>query len=259
MKRFDKHSLTDSDLLRFSRQIFLSKIDIAGQTVLKNSHVLIVGLGGLGSVAAQYLGACGVGRFTLLDFDRVELSNLHRQPIHSLADIGKYKTISAKESLMAGNSDLVIETVEEKVDTHFLSQLIAGVDCVLDCSDNFKTRQMVNQACWLGKTPLVSAAVAGFEGQLSVFDSRDEQSACYRCLYSDESAADTCSANGVLGPSVGVVGSMQSVEVIKVLINLEESSKLIGKLMLIDTLCWEIRVVSIGKDPVCPVCSASFE
>ena len=201
--------MDDAQLLRYNRHILLPEIDITGQQRLLDAHVAIIGLGGLGSPAAMYLAAAGVGRLTLVDFDEVEATNLQRQIIHTEADAGIGKVESAERSLRQINSAVEIETLDERLDDAAMLALCEGADVVLDGTDNFATRQQINRACVSTRTPLVSGAAIKFEGQLSVFDKRVEDCPCYACLYgTDETETDqTCGSNGVFSPVVGVIGT----------------------------------------------------
>ena len=245
--------LSDEELLRYSRQIMLPKFDIAGQLSLKQSTVLIVGLGGLGSPAALYLAAAGVGKLVLLDDDQVELSNLQRQIIHTQTRVGKHKVDSAAEQLALINQHVSVEALAKRLTGSVLKQSIQKVDLVLDCSDNFETRFEVNRYCVETRTPLVSAADIRMEGQISVYDARDPESPCYQCLYPDgPEQALTCSESGVMSPLVGILGSMQAMEAIKVLSRLGES--LVGQLLMLDAMTMQWRRLKLNKDPLCPCC-----
>lgn len=244
--------MKDEQLLRYSRQIMLPQLDVAGQQKLLDSTALIMGVGGLGSPVALYLAAAGVGHLILVDFDDVELSNLQRQVLHSSNDIGKSKTASARETLADLNPEIKITTVNNKLDTDDLIHYCEQVDIVIDGTDNFATRFMVNEACVQTNTPLVSGAAIRMEGQVSVF-MNDGNSPCYRCLYREEGEEELrCSENGVLAPLVGVIGSLQAVEAIKVLTGVGET--LNGRLLLMDALHMEMRTLKLKKDPACPVC-----
>lgn len=246
--------LNDKELLRYSRQIMLPKFDIAGQLSLKNASVLIVGLGGLGSPASMYLAAAGVGRLVLVDDDQVDLSNLQRQIVHTEKTLGQSKVESAKIHLSQINSNITYETLTKRVEGEELKALIASVDLVLDCCDNFATRFEVNRFSVETHTPLVSAAAIRMEGQISVYDPRIETSPCYQCLYPDGSEQEmTCSESGVMSPLVGILGSMQAMEAIKVLSGLGES--LIGKLLMLDAMSMQWRSLKLKKDPECLCCS----
>ena len=250
--------LTDQELLRYSRQILLQQVDIEGQLRLKNSRVLIVGLGGLGSPVALYLAAAGVGELHLADFDTVDLTNLQRQIIHDSASVGHTKVDSALQRLAAINPEIKLIAHRAALDTDSLADAVAAVDLVLDCSDNFSTREAVNRACVAGAKPLVSGAAIRLEGQLSVFDPRQPASPCYHCLYGHGSEAElTCSEAGVIGPLVGLVGSLQALEALKLLAGFGEP--LVGRLLLIDALGTRFRELRVKRDPGCSVCGAGHE
>ncbi len=245
--------MNDEQLLRYSRQIMLPELDIEGQQKLLNATVLLIGLGGLGSPVSMYLAATGVGHLILVDFDTVELSNLQRQIVHSTDDIDRPKVESAKDRLLALNPDCKITLINKQLDENELLKEIKKVDVVIDGSDNFPTRFAVNKACFENKAPLVSGAAIRFEGQLSVFDHRHEDNPCYRCLYNDEEmAAETCSQTGVVAPLLGIIGSLQALETIKLITGIGES--LIGKLLLFDATTTEFQTMSFKKDPACPIC-----
>src|SRR5690606_8954140 len=210
--------LSDEELLRYSRQILLKQIDVDGQLRLKQGRVLIVGLGGLGSPVALYLAAAGVGELHLADFDQVDLTNLQRQIIHDSDSLGTGKVDSAIARLSALNPEVRLVAHRTALDADSLVEAVAAVDLVLDCCDNFSTREAVNAACVAAGKPLVSGAAIRLEGQLSVFDPRRADSPCYHCLYGQGSEAElTCSEAGVVGPLVGLVGSLQALEALKLL------------------------------------------
>ncbi|KIZ48323.1 molybdopterin-synthase adenylyltransferase [Pseudomonas oryzihabitans] len=247
--------LSDGELLRYSRQILLAQVDIAGQLRLKDARVLIVGLGGLGSPVALYLAAAGVGELHLADFDQVDLSNLQRQVLHDESRIGQGKVDSALQRLAALNPEVRLVPLREALDADSLAARIAAVDLVLDCSDNFSTRAAVNAACVAAGRPLVSGAAIRLEGQLSVFDPRRADSPCYHCLYGEGSEAElSCSEAGVLGPVVGLVGSLQALEALKLLAGFGEP--LVGRLLLVDAAGSRFRELRVRRDPGCPVCGA---
>lgn len=244
--------LNDAELSRYSRQILLPEIDYSGQLKLAQSHAVIFGLGGLGSPASLYLAAAGIGHLTLVDFDHVDDSNLQRQIIHSEANIGQAKVASAQSRLAALNRHIQIDSIPEKLNATELVALVSTADVVLDCTDNFEARFSFNQACFTAKKPLVSGAAIRWEGQLSTYDFRQENSPCYQCLYSENSGqAESCSQSGVLSPVVGMVGSMQAIEAIKVLLDLPT---LTGKLMIMDAYSMMIRTLNLKKDPACKQC-----
>jgi molybdopterin/thiamine biosynthesis adenylyltransferase len=241
---------------RYSRHIRLAGIGRDGQERLLASRVLIVGMGGLGSPVAMYLAASGVGHLTIADYDQVDLSNLQRQVVHTSADIGRLKVESAREHLLALNPDIRVTPVSRSMDEEELGQELQRADAVVDCSDNFETRFLLNRLCVAAGKPLVSGAAMRMEGQVSVFPSRGD-APCYRCLYQDEGErGDTCSRIGVFAPLVGIVGSVQAAETVKVLLNLGET--LAGRLLLLDVLSMEWRTLHLRRDPDCPVCGGRY-
>ena len=244
--------LSDPELLRYARQILLPQIDLAGQQKLKRSTMAIVGLGGLGSPVVQYLAAAGVGRLILIDFDRVELSNLQRQPIHQTDQIGQFKVNSAAQHIAKLNPHTQVSVMTQPLAESDPEHWLPKVDMVLDCSDNFATRHYLNQMTWQFHKPLISAAVVRFEGQLTVFDRQIKHSPCYRCLYAESSDQTTCSDNGVLSPAAGMLGCMQAVEAIKHCLNI--GTPLVGKLLIVDVLHWQIRTITLPKDKLCSNC-----
>ena len=247
--------MNDNQLLRYSRHILLPKIGYEGQEKLANSHVLIIGAGGLGSPVALYLAASGVGHLTICDFDDVDLTNLQRQIIHTNASVGTNKAVSAKQTIYEINPDVNVQTVQQKSSEAEFVELVAKADVVIDCSDNFATRYALNRVCFMLKKPLVSGAAIGFEGQISVFDFRHVNSPCYHCLYPD-TGDDTemrCSENGVFAPLVGMIGTTQAAEALKLLINIGESLE--GRLLLLDVFNLEWRIIKLKRDLKCAVCS----
>ena len=250
--------LSDEELLRYSRQILLQQVDIEGQLKLKNSRVLIVGVGGLGSPVALYLAAAGVGELHLADFDSVDLTNLQRQIIHDSASIGQSKVDSAMQRLAAINPQIKLVAHRSALDADTLADAVSQVDLVLDCCDNFGTREAVNAACFVARKPLVSGAAIRLEGQLSVFDSRQPASPCYHCLYGHGSEDElTCSEAGGIGLLVGLVGSLQAFEALKLLAGFGEP--LVGRLLLIDALGTRFRELRVKRDPGCSVCGTGHE
>ncbi len=245
--------MDDQQLLRYSRQIMLPAIGIEGQERLLASRVLVVGLGGLGAPVAMYLAAAGVGTLALADFDRVDLSNLQRQIIHTTPRIGLPKVESAARTLRQLNPDCQLLPIDRQLKGEALQQQVEDADLVVDCCDNFDTRFAVNDACVASRTPLVSGAAIRMEGQVSVFSGQPGDP-CYRCLYGDGGELDaTCSANGVLAPLVGIIGSLQATEAIKLLTG--AGTPLTGRLLLLDALEMQIRTLTLRPDPDCPVCS----
>ena len=244
----------DNDkLLRYSRQMMLPEIDAEGQQRLADARVLIIGLGGLGSSSSVYLAAAGVGHLVLVDFDEVDISNLQRQIVHATKDIGRLKVDSAAEHLLELNPEIKVTKVDHKIENEELEEQVKSSTVVLDCSDNFQTRFAINDACVKYKTPLVSGAAIRFEAQVSVFDSRHEDSPCYRCLYGSEAEVEQgCKANGVISPLLGIVGSIQACEAMKIIMSLGETLE--GRLLLLDVMHMEWHTAKLNKDPNCPVC-----
>ena len=249
--------MNDNQLLRYSRHILLPQIAYEGQERLTESHALIVGAGGLGSPAAVYMAAGGVGTLTICDFDTVDLTNLQRQIIHTTQAVGVNKAVSAKRTLNAINPDTVIHIVQDKSTEDTFEKLIAAADVVLDCSDNFATRYALNRLCFKLKKPLVSGAAIGFEGQVTVFDFRHQASPCYHCLFPDDGSETEmrCSENGVFSPLVGMIGTTQAAEAMKLLMGIGQSLE--GRLLLLDVLNMEWRTIKLGKDHQCAVCHSA--
>ncbi len=248
--------MNDNQLLRYSRHILLPEVDIEGQERLLGAKVLIVGLGGLGAPVAMYLAASGVGELWLADHDEVDLSNLQRQIVHTTERIGEPKVVSAAAALQALNPDTRLVPIEEKLSGDALVSRVHDVDLVVDATDNFGVRYAINQACVATRTPLVSGAAIRLEGQVTVFDPRRDDSPCYRCLYDvNEEEQLNCATSGVLAPLVGVIGSMQALEAVKLLAGV--GSSLAGKLLLFDATTSEWRELKLPRDPDCPVCSGA--
>ena len=245
--------MKDDQLLRYSRQIMLPQVDIAGQQALLDSHVLIIGAGGLGSPASMYLAAAGVGRLTLVDNDTVELSNLQRQLAHTETDLGANKADSAAATLRAINSDVEVIALNRRVGAAELGELVSFADVVLDATDNVETRFAINRACLAAKVPLVSGAAIRLEGQVAVFDSRQSDSPCYECLYKGGEGGDlTCADNGVFAPVVGIIGSMQALEALKLIAQFGDT--LVGRLLLFDASSMQWREMKLPRDPNCVAC-----
>ncbi|MFC3116023.1 HesA/MoeB/ThiF family protein [Cellvibrio fontiphilus] len=247
--------MNDEQLLRYSRQIMLPDVDLDGQEKLLAARVLIIGLGGLGSPVAMYLAAAGVGHLVLADFDAVDLTNLQRQIVHTGARLGMNKAVSAAQALRELNPEVRVDCIEQVLDAENLAEQIASAHVVVDCTDNFATRFAINAACVAAKVPLVSGAAIRLEGQVAVFDSRSATAPCYRCLYAEDSDDLTCAANGVLAPLVGIIGSMQALETIKLICGF--GTTLAGRLLLLDARHSQWRELALPKDPQCPVCAHS--
>ena len=250
--------MNDNQLLRYSRHILLSQIGYEGQEKLTKSHVLIVGAGGLGAPVALYCAASGVGKLTICDFDVVDLTNLQRQIIHSTQSVGMNKAVSAQLAIDAINPEVTVQTIQQKSTETEFAALAKTADVVIDCSDNFATRYALNRVCLALKTPLVSGAAVKFEGQITVFDFRHEDSPCYHCLFpnsSPDAGEDQnmrCAENGVFSPLVGMIGTTQAAEALKLLMNIGESLQ--GRLLLLDALSMEWRCIKLKKDLACKVC-----
>ncbi|KZZ43178.1 MAG: molybdopterin-synthase adenylyltransferase MoeB [Saccharospirillaceae bacterium] len=251
--------MNDQQLLRFSRHILLPQMDIEGQQALLDARVLVVGAGGLGCPVIQYLAASGVGagegELMVVDDDVVELSNLQRQTAHGTDDIGKAKVESAKEDALRLNPDCNVTALQQRADLAWLTKTLSAgnIDLIIDCTDNANIRYLLNQACLEHKIPWVSGAAVGLSGQITVFDPRQAQSPCYRCLYSDlDDQQLTCSENGVLSPLVGVIGSMQAIEALKLIADIGKPA--VGKLMTFDAAGAEWRNWKLSKSENCPDC-----
>lgn len=246
--------MNDDQLLRYSRQIMLPMVGVEGQERLLKARVLVVGLGGLGSPVAIYLAAAGVGTLVIADFDAVELSNLQRQILHTSERIGMPKVDSARQALQALNPQVKVEGFKGNIDQDTLPALLAGVDVVVDGCDNFATRFAVNEACFRVGVPLISGAAIRTEGQVAVFSGLSG-GPCYQCLYPRDGVLDeTCTATGVLAPVVGIAGSIQATETLKILTG--SGDPLCGRLLLLDAMTMEFRNVRLTADPHCPVCAA---
>jgi adenylyltransferase/sulfurtransferase len=248
--------MNDEQLLRYSRHILLDEIGIEGQTRIIGAHALVIGAGGLGSPAALYLASAGVGRITLADGDTVDLTNLQRQILHTQERIGQLKAVSGQTALTRINPQVVVEAIGERLAGERLEARVADADVVLDCCDNFATRYAVNRACVRQRTPLVSGAAIRFSGQLSVFDSRRENSPCYHCLFpeGDEVEAVHCATMGVFAPLTGIVGTMQAAEALKIVGQFGDA--VIGRLLLIDARSMSIDTIRVPRDPGCSVCAS---
>lgn len=250
--------LDDQALLRYSRQILLPEVDVEGQEKLKNSRVLIIGMGGLGSPTSLYLAAAGVGTLYLADFDTIDISNLQRQIMYETDQVKEQKAHAAKQRLLKLNPDITIHLFTDMISAENIHPLIEQVDVVVDCTDNFLTRDLINQVCFSHQKRLVSGAAIGLHGQVTTFDFTQYQGPCYRCLYGAGGEEElTCSEAGVLGPVVGVVGSLQALEVIKLLVDF--GKPLVGRLLIFDALSIKFRELRIVKDPECVVCGGFDE
>jgi molybdopterin/thiamine biosynthesis adenylyltransferase len=246
--------MNDDQLLRYSRHILLDDIGIEGQQRMLDAHVLIIGAGGLGSPAALYLAASGVGHITLVDDDEVDLTNLQRQIMHTSASVGAPKVASGRAALLALNPLIEVTALRERATGERLRELVAASTVVLDCSDNFATRHAVNRACVAARVPLVAGAAIRFDGQLAVFDARDPASPCYACLFPENATFEdvACSTMGVFAPVVGVIGALQAAEALKLIA--QAGQPLAGKLLLFDGRASEWTSIGVARDPHCAVC-----
>ncbi len=253
MLRLDEVVLTNEEIRRYSRHLLMPEVGLTGQKKLKAASVLIIGAGGLGSPAALYLAAAGVGRIGLVDFDAVDESNLQRQILHGTSWVGKPKLASAKARLLDLNPDIMVETHETVLTSANALEILKDYDIIIDGTDNFPTRYLVNDACvFLGK-PLVYGSIFRFEGQATVFDAR--VGPCYRCLYPEPpppGLVPSCAEGGVFGVLPGVIGAIQATEAIKLIIG--QGEPLIGRLLLYDALSMRFRELKLRKNPACPVC-----
>ena len=247
--------MTDEQLLRYSRLILLDALGIEGQERILATHALIVGAGGLGSPAALYLASAGIGKITLVDDDSVDFTNLQRQILHTQARVGMAKTESGRQALAAINPEMEIIPLQQRLSGAALDELVASTDIVLDCTDNFATRHAINRASVHHKKPLVSGAAIRFDGQISVYDLRRDDSPCYHCLFpeGDDVEEVRCAVMGVFAPLTGIIGTMQAAEALKLAAGIGES--LSGRLLLLDALEMDWRTVRFKKDAGCAVCA----
>jgi len=246
--------MDDQQLLRYSRQIMLPELDVAGQQKLQDASVLIIGMGGLGCPLAMYLAAAGVGHLTIADDDTVELTNLQRQIAHGEQNIGQSKVDSAAAALNGLNPDVELTLINARLQGEDLKQAVKNKTVVVDATDNFTTRFAINDACIEARVPLVSGAAIRMEGQVTVFDSSRDDSPCYQCLYREGDDDDaSCSRNGVMAPVVGIIGSVQAMETIKLITGVGEI--LVGRLLLLDARSMQWRELRLRRDPQCPACS----
>lgn len=248
--------MNDDDLLRYSRHLLLDEIGIEGQQRLLDASALVIGAGGLGSPVALYLASAGVGRITLVDHDTVSLTNLQRQIAHDMGSLNRLKVESAAARMAALNPAVQVRALSEKADAALLDAEVPSVDVVIDCTDNFATRHLVNAACVRHGRPLVSGAAIGFDGQISVYDSRSGEHPCYACLFPPESGFEdaACSTMGVFAPLVGIVGSVQAAEALKVLAGIGEPLR--GRLLMLDGRRMQWSEIAMQRDPQCSVCGA---
>lgn len=249
--------MDDTQLLRYSRHILLNELGVEGQEQLLASHALVIGAGGLGSPVALYLGSAGVGRITVVDHDTVDATNLQRQIAHTLDRVGSSKATSVREAVAAINPDPQVRAVVQRADAALLDELVPQADVVLDCTDNFHTRHLINRACVRHHKPLVSGAAIRMDGQLSVFDARTPGNPCYACVFPEDSGVEEtrCATMGVFAPLVGIVGTMQAAEALKILSGL--GSRLVGQLLMIDGRDMAFNTIGLPQNPHCSVCGAA--
>jgi molybdopterin-synthase adenylyltransferase len=248
--------MNDNQLLRYSRHILLDELGIEGQERLLAAHALVIGAGGLGSPVLMYLGTAGVGRITVVDHDTVDLTNLQRQIVHKMSRVGQPKVVSAAQTMAEINPDIEVVALQQRADAAALNDWVAQADIVLDCSDNFDTRHAVNAACVKHKKPLVSGAAIGFDGQISVYDTRDGTQPCYACIFPPEATFEEarCATMGVFAPLVGIIGTLQAAEALKLLAGVGTS--LAGRLQMLDARTMEWTEVQLPRNTDCSVCGA---
>ena len=248
--------MTDDQLLRYSRHILLEEVGVEGQERLMAGHAVVIGAGGLGSPVALYLGTAGVGRITLVDHDTVDLTNLQRQIAHELSRLGQPKALSAQQAIAAINPEPRVRAVTERADAALLDELVPDADVVVDCSDNFATRHAINAACVRHGKPLVSGAAIRFDGQISVYDTRDASSPCYACVFapSDEFEETRCATMGVFAPLVGIIGAIEAAEALKLLSG--AGTSMAGRLQMLDGRAMQWSEVRVPRNMACPVCGS---
>jgi molybdopterin-synthase adenylyltransferase len=249
--------MQDADLLRYSRHILLEDIGIEGQERILAAHALVIGAGGLGSPVAMYLACAGIGHLTVVDHDTVDLTNLQRQIAHRTESVGQAKVLSLQQTLASLNPAIQVTALQAKADAELLDTLVAQADIVFDCCDNFLTRQAVNAACVNHRKPLVSGAAIQFDGQISVYDTRDANAPCYACAFPPSVTLEEvrCATMGVFAPLVGIIGSMQAAEGLKVIMEVGRSLK--GRLLMLDGRSMEWNEIGLPRNSSCPVCAAA--
>ncbi|MDI9234771.1 HesA/MoeB/ThiF family protein [Limnohabitans lacus] len=248
--------MDDTQLLRYSRHILLNELGIDGQEKLLASHALIIGAGGLGSPVSLYLGSAGVGRITVVDHDQVDATNLQRQIAHTLDRVGQNKADSVRTAIAQINPDVQVTPITQRADAALLDTLVAQADVVIDCCDNFETRHAVNRACVVHGKPLVSGAAIRMDGQVSVFDSTHADAPCYACVFPPEQVPEEtrCATMGVFAPLVGIIGTVQAAEALKILSGM--GSHMAGRLLMLDGRDLSWTDIRMGRNEHCPVCAA---
>jgi len=246
--------MTDDELLRYSRHILLNEIGVEGQQRILAARVLIIGAGGLGSPVALYLGSAGVGHITVVDHDAVDMTNLQRQVAHTVDRVGSPKVRSIQTAIAQINPHVQVTAIQQRADAELLNPLVAQADVVLDCCDNFATRHAINAACVAHQKPLVSGAAIRFDGQVSVYDSRDTLSPCYACVFPPEATFEEtrCATMGVFAPLVGIIGTLQAAEALKLITG--AGRPLTGRLLMLDGRAMEFTEIRISRLATCPVC-----
>lgn len=246
--------MNDEQLLRYSRHILLDDIGIEGQAKILDSHIVMIGAGGLGSPVALYLASAGVGHITVVDHDHVDMTNLQRQIAHTMVRVGQPKALSAQAAVAAINPEVRVTPMVQRADATLLEALVAQADVVLDCCDNFATRHAINAACVKHRTPLVSGAAIRFDGQLSVFDPRNAESPCYACVFPPDTTFEEtrCAAMGVFAPLVGIVGAMQAAEALKLICG--AGLPMTGRLLMLEGKRMEFTEIRVSRQVACPVC-----
>ncbi len=246
--------MNDEQLLRYSRHILLDEMGVEAQQRLLDSTALIVGAGGLGSPAGMYVAAAGIGHIVLVDDDAVDLTNLQRQILHRLDRVGQPKAESGRRTMLELNPGIEVEAIVQRLDLEALDSLVARADVVLDCCDNFPTRQAINRACVRRAVPLVSGAAIRFDGQVAVYDTRNPDAPCYHCLFPEGEDVDEvrCATMGVFAPLTGIVGTMQAAEALKIAGGFGRPAT--GRLLMIDALTMQWHEVKVPRDPQCAVC-----
>ena len=247
--------MNDAQLLRYSRHILLDELGIQGQQQLLASHALIIGAGGLGSPVALYLGSAGVGQITVVDHDTVDTTNLQRQIAHTLADVGQPKAQSIQRAIASINPDVHVTVITQRADDTLLTRLVPVADVVIDCTDNFTTRHAINRACVTHGRPLVSGAAIRFDGQVTVYDPRDAKSPCYACVFPESAILEEaqCATMGVFAPLVGIIGTVQAAEALKLLMNVGQA--LTGRLLMLDARSMAWSEIGMPRNADCSVCN----